>query len=138
MKAIIQHGYGPPERVLELATLERPGFGDDDVLIRVRATSVNTPDWVTVTGIPYILRLRSGLRQPSTPVRGTDVAGVVEAVGTNVTDLQPGDEVFGSVWDTATAPTARSQSSQSLRRPGSSKSPPRSRSRRLARRSCRA
>jgi NADPH:quinone reductase-like Zn-dependent oxidoreductase len=104
MKAIVQHGYGPPERVLELATVGRPDVGDDDVLIRVGATSVNTPDWVTVTGVPYILRLRSGLRQPSTPVRGTDVAGVVEAVGKNVTDLQPGDEVFGSVWDTATAP----------------------------------
>ena len=104
MKAIVQHGYGPPERVLELATVGRPDVGDDDVLIRARATSVNTPDWVTVTGVPYILRLRSGLRQPSTPVRGTDVAGVVEAVGKNVTDLQPGDEVFGSVWDTATAP----------------------------------
>ena len=99
MKAIVQQGYGRPEQVLELATLERPAVGDDDVLIRVGATSVNTPDWVTVTGVPYILRLKSGLRQPSTPVRGTDVAGVVEAVGTNVTDLQPGDEVFGSLWD---------------------------------------
>jgi NADPH:quinone reductase-like Zn-dependent oxidoreductase len=99
MKAIVQQGYGRPEQVLELATLERPAVGDDDVLIRVGATSVNTPDWVTVTGVPYILRLKSGLRQPSTPVRGTDVAGVVEAVGKNVTDLQPGDEVFGSLWD---------------------------------------
>jgi NADPH:quinone reductase-like Zn-dependent oxidoreductase len=100
MQAIVQGGYGPPERVLKLATVERPAVGDDDVLIRVRATSVNTPDWITVTGIPYILRLRSGLRRPRTPVRGTDVAGVVEAVGRNVTDLQPGDEVFGSNWAT--------------------------------------
>jgi NADPH:quinone reductase-like Zn-dependent oxidoreductase len=99
MKAIVQAGYGPPERVLELATVERPAVGDDDVLIRVRATSVNTPDWLTVTGVPYLTRLRSGLRRPSTPVRGTDVAGVVEAVGRNVADLQPGDEVFGSLWD---------------------------------------
>ena len=100
MKAIVQGGYGPPERVLKLATVERPALGDDDVLIRVRATSVNTPDWITVTGIPYLLRLRSGLRRPRTPVRGSDVAGVVEAVGRNVTDLQPGDEVFGSNWAT--------------------------------------
>jgi NADPH:quinone reductase-like Zn-dependent oxidoreductase len=98
MKAIVQESYGPPERVLTLADVDRPPIGDDDVLIRVRATSVNTPDWVTVTGVPYILRLRSGLRRPRTPIRGTDVAGVVEAVGTNVTDLQPGDEVFGSSW----------------------------------------
>ncbi len=98
MKAIVQEGYGAPERVLKLQQVDRPSVGDDDVLIRVRATSVNTPDWITVAGVPYILRLQSGLRRPSTPVRGTDVAGVVEAVGRNVTDHQPGDEVFGSSW----------------------------------------
>jgi NADPH:quinone reductase-like Zn-dependent oxidoreductase len=103
MKAIVQESYGPPERVLRLANVDRPPVGDDDVLIRLRATSVNTPDWITVTGIPYILRLRSGLRRPRTPVRGTDAAGVVEAVGTNVTDLRPGDEVFGSSWAGALA-----------------------------------
>lgn len=88
--------YGAPERVLDLEEVDRPPLGDDDVLVRVRATSVNTPDWITVTGVPYILRLRSGLRRPRQPVRGTDVAGIVEAVGKNVTHLQPGDEVFGS------------------------------------------
>ena len=98
MKAIVQDGYGTPELVLKLEEVDRPSVYDDDVLIRVRATSVNTPDWITVAGIPYVIRLRSGLRQPPTPVRGTDVAGVVEAVGKNVTDLQPGDEVFGSSW----------------------------------------
>ncbi len=98
MKAIVQEGYGAPERVLKLDELERPSVGDDDVLIRVRATSVNTPDWITVTGVPYVTRLQSGLRRPSTPVRGTDVAGIVEAVGKNVTDFQSGDEVFGSSW----------------------------------------
>ncbi len=98
MEAIIQKSYGAPERVLELEKVDRPSVGDDDVLIQVRATSVNTPDWITVTGVPYILRLQSGLRRPSTLVRGTDVAGVVEAIGKNVTDLQPGDEVFGSSW----------------------------------------
>ncbi len=103
MRAIVQESYGPPERVLRLKDVDRPPVGDDDVLIRVRATSVNTPDWITVTGIPYILRLKSGLRRPRTPIRGTDVAGVVEAVGTNVTDLQPGDEVFGSSWAGALA-----------------------------------
>jgi NADPH:quinone reductase-like Zn-dependent oxidoreductase len=103
MKAIVQDSYGPPERVLRPADVDRPPVGDDDVLIRLRATSVNTPDWITVTGVPYILRLRSGLRRPRAPVRGTDVAGVVEAVGTNVTDLRPGDEVFGSSWAGALA-----------------------------------
>jgi NADPH:quinone reductase-like Zn-dependent oxidoreductase len=103
MKAIVQEGYGPPERVLRLADVDRPPVGDDDVLIRLRATSVNTPDWIAVTGVPYILRLRSGLRRPRTPVRGTDVAGIVQAVGTDVTDLRPGDEVFGSSWAGARA-----------------------------------
>ena len=98
MKAIVQDRYGAPQRVLKLEEVARPPVGDYDVLIRVRATSVNTPDWITVTGVPYILRLGFGLRQPRTPVRGTDIAGVVEAVGKNVTDLQPGDEVFGSSW----------------------------------------
>ena len=105
MEAIVQKGYGAPERVLELGEVDRPAFGDDDVLIRMRATSVNTPDWITVAGVPYVTRLRFGLRRPSTPVRGTDVAGVVEAVGKNVTDLRPGDEVFGSSWaDTLATP----------------------------------
>jgi NADPH:quinone reductase-like Zn-dependent oxidoreductase len=99
MRAIVHNRYGPPEQVLGMDEVEPPPVGDDDVLIRVRATSVNTPDWITVAGVPYVLRLRSGLRRPRTPVRGTDVAGVVEAVGENVTDLEPGDEVFGSLWD---------------------------------------
>jgi NADPH:quinone reductase-like Zn-dependent oxidoreductase len=98
VRAIVQTGYGAPERVLRLAELDPPAVGDDDVLVRVRATSVNTPDWITVTGIPYVLRLRFGLRGPRAPVRGTDVAGVVEAVGRNVTGLEPGAEVFGSAW----------------------------------------
>lgn len=104
MKAIVQHGYGAPKDVLELSSIERPTVGDDGVLVRVRATSVNTPDWVTVTGVPYAVRMTvserwSWLRRPSCSVRGTDVAGVVEAVGHAVTDFQPGDEVVGSLWD---------------------------------------
>ncbi len=75
MKAIVQERYGAPERVLKLGEVDRPSVGEDDVLIRVRATSVNTPDWITVTGAPYILRLRFGLWKPPTPVRGTDIAG---------------------------------------------------------------
>ena len=105
MKAVVQDRYGQPQRVLKVEEIDRPSVGDDDVLIRVRATSVNTPDWITVAGVPYFIRLKFGLRRPPTPVRGTDVAGVVEAVGTNVTDLQPGDEVFGSSWaDTLATP----------------------------------
>jgi NADPH:quinone reductase-like Zn-dependent oxidoreductase len=96
MQAVIQDGYGAPERVLRLDEIPVPSIGADDVLIRMRATSVNTPDWATVSGVPYILRLGSGLRRPRHPVRGSDIAGVVKAVGRRVTDLAPGDEVFGS------------------------------------------
>src|ERR1700730_4185081 len=96
MRAVIQDGYGAPERVLRLEEIPVPSIGADDVLIRMRATSVNTPDWATVTGVPYILRLGFGLRRPRRPVRGSDVAGVVEAVGQRVTDLAAGDEVLGS------------------------------------------
>ena len=102
MLAVVQSGYGQPERVLSVQQVARPAVGADDVLVRVRATSVNTPDWITVTGVPYVVRLSTGLSgiwRPPTPVRGTDVAGVVDAVGANVTDLQPGDEVFGSAWN---------------------------------------
>ena len=99
MRAVVQHGYGSPARVLRPEHIARPPVGPLDVLVRVRATSVNTPDWITVTGVPYILRLKSGMRRPSHQVRGSDVAGVVEAVGQDVADLAPGDEVFGSVWD---------------------------------------
>lgn len=96
MHAITQAGYGVPSAVLRFTELAMPVIGADDVLVRMRATSVNTPDWATVTGEPYILRLGAGLRRPRLPVRGSDLAGVVTAVGERVTDLAPGDEVLGS------------------------------------------
>jgi NADPH:quinone reductase-like Zn-dependent oxidoreductase len=103
MQAIIQDGYGDPERVLQLAETAVPPVGAGDVLVRVRATSLNTPDWATVAGAPYIMRPAVGLRRPRRPVRGSDLAGVVQAVGQHVTDLAPGDEVFGSTWPRAGA-----------------------------------
>src|SRR5215472_15469420 len=96
MQAIIQDGYGQPERVLRPGEIVVPAIGAGDVLVRVRATSVNTPDWATVAGVPYILRLGAGLRRPRRTVRGSDIAGVVKAVGQQITDLAPGDEVFGT------------------------------------------
>jgi len=72
----------------------------------VRATSVNTPDWITVAGVPYVSRLQAGLRRPRHPVRGSDVAGVVEAVGARVADLKPGDDVLGSLWGSTNGPAA--------------------------------
>ena len=95
MKAVVQDRYGPPE-VLELREVERPAVGDGDVLVRVRAASVNPQDWHLMRASPFIVRAwGNGLRTPTMPIRGTDVAGQVEAVGRNVARLRPGDEVFG-------------------------------------------
>lgn len=98
MKAIVQKRYGPPEQALGLKEIEKPAPGPGEVLVRVRTSSVNTPDWAAITGVPYVLRLQAGLRPPADAVRGSDLAGIVEQTGDAVTDLQAGDEVFGSVW----------------------------------------
>src|SRR5215204_6848499 len=94
MKAIVQDKYGSPD-VLELKDIDKPEIGDDEVLVRIRAAGVNPADWAIMSGLPYIARPVYGLRKPKNAVRGTDVAGTIEAVGTGVTGLQPGDEVFG-------------------------------------------
>ena len=95
MKAVVQDRYGPPE-VLELREVERPAVGDGDVLVRVHAASVNPQDWHLMRASPFIVRAwGNGLRTPTMPIRGTDVAGQVEAVGRNVARLRPGDEVLG-------------------------------------------
>ncbi|SFD77069.1 NAD(P)-dependent alcohol dehydrogenase [Streptomyces aidingensis] len=97
MKAIVQRAYGAPPEVLEADDLDRPEPADHEVLVRVRASSVNPADWMAVTGRPYVLRLGFGLRRPRRRVRGKDVAGTVEAVGRKVTRWRPGDEVFGEL-----------------------------------------
>jgi NADPH:quinone reductase-like Zn-dependent oxidoreductase len=94
MKAIVQDKYGSPD-VLELKDIDKPAVDDDDVLVRVSAASVNAADWHIVRGSPYVLRIAMGLRRPKNPVPGIDVAGEVEAVGTNVKQHRPGDQVFG-------------------------------------------
>ena len=96
MKAIVQHAYGTAD-VLELADIERPTIADGDVLIRVRAASVNHADGVYMTGEPLISRLAFGLRAPKQLVRGKDVAGVIVAVGAAVTRFAPGDAVYGEL-----------------------------------------
>ena len=95
MKAIVRDTYGSAG-VLELRDIDKPEIGDDEVLVRVRAAGVDQGVWHVMTGLPYPIRLAGyGLRAPKTPVLGADVAGVVEAVGNDVTRFQPGDEVFG-------------------------------------------
>jgi NADPH:quinone reductase-like Zn-dependent oxidoreductase len=94
MKAIVHHRYGAPG-VLELREVDPPALTDDGALVRVRAASLNPADWYAVTGTPYVARPVMGLRRPNDAVPGVDFAGTVEAVGAGVTDLQPGDAVFG-------------------------------------------
>ncbi len=94
MKAIVRDKFGPPD-ILQLQEVEQPELADDGVLVRVRASSVNRLDWYDVTGTPWVARLMTGLRRPKSRLIGVDFAGTVEAVGKDVTDLQPGDDVFG-------------------------------------------
>jgi NADPH:quinone reductase-like Zn-dependent oxidoreductase len=94
MKAMVQDRHGSAE-VLQLRDIDKPEIGDHEVLVHVRAAGVNPADWAVMSGLPYIARPVYGLRKPKNPVRGTDVAGQVEAVGPSVTRFRPGDEVFG-------------------------------------------
>src|SRR5260221_7071647 len=95
MKAILYHRYGSPD-VVEYTDVETPVPADDEVLIRVRAASVNPLDWHFMRGAPALARLMAGLRRPKDPRLGADLAGTVEAIGSKVTLFQPGDEVFGA------------------------------------------
>lgn len=97
MRAVIQGRYGPPE-VLDHANVPVPVAGDDEVLLKVHASSVHPGDFFLMTGLPFIVRLAFGLRRPRHRTPGMDVAGMVAAVGKNVTTFRPGDEVFG--WST--------------------------------------
>jgi NADPH:quinone reductase-like Zn-dependent oxidoreductase len=103
MKAIRFDRYGPPE-VLELRDVDMPAVGDDELLVRVRAASVNPLDWHFMRGSPYVVRMMAGLSRPRAGVGqlGADMAGSVEAVGKNVTGFRPGDEVFGGTGDRGT------------------------------------
>src|SRR5687768_11693997 len=96
MMAIVCPRYGSPD-VLRLEEVERPAPRDDEVLIEVRAASVNAADWHVMRGDPSFMRLALGLRRPKFRILGADVAGTVVAVGRSVTRLQPGDEVFGDL-----------------------------------------
>jgi NADPH:quinone reductase-like Zn-dependent oxidoreductase len=95
MKAIVRDRYGSPD-VLKLLEIDKPAAADDEVLVRVRASSANPADWHNLTGTPYIARMAFGLPRPKPERLGIDFAGTVEAVGGDVKQFQPGDEVFGA------------------------------------------
>jgi NADPH:quinone reductase-like Zn-dependent oxidoreductase len=95
MKAYSHTCYGPASTALQFADVAKPVPKDDEVLVRVRAASVNPLDWHTIHGVPYLARFSMGIGKPEAPRVGVDYAGVVEAVGAKVTRFKPGDEVFG-------------------------------------------
>ena len=115
MQAMVQHKYGNAD-VLAIEEIARPTVGDDEVLIRVQAASLNPFDWHEMTAKPFLMRFGTGLFKPKRSVLGVDVAGRVEAIGPTVTRFEPGDEVFG--WCRgAYAQYARVRETQLLPRP---------------------
>jgi NADPH:quinone reductase-like Zn-dependent oxidoreductase len=101
MKAIVYEKYGPPE-VLRYKDVEKPVPADDQVLIKIHAASINAADWHLLTADIFLIRFMTGFLKPKKQIFGEDIAGVVEAVGKNVTKFQPGDEVFGDIFGTGT------------------------------------
>ncbi|HSK12065.1 MAG TPA: alcohol dehydrogenase catalytic domain-containing protein, partial [Phnomibacter sp.] len=94
MKAVTRYRYCPPEG-LQISELPIPIPKDNELLVRVHATTVNRTDVAIVTGKPWAMRLFTGLTKPSSPIPGTDYAGIVEAVGGKVSQFKPGDRVWG-------------------------------------------
>ena len=94
MRAAVRERYGTPDAV-EIRELPKPVPADDEVLVRVRASSVNPVEWYAAAGLPYVGRVQMGLRKPKSTRLGVDFAGTVEAVGKDVTAFRPGDDVFG-------------------------------------------
>ena len=97
MKAIVYEKYGSPD-VLQLKIVEKPTPKDDEVLVKVQAASLNAGDWHALRGTPILQRLESGFPYPKVKILGADVAGIVEAVGENITQFQPGDEIYGDLY----------------------------------------
>jgi NADPH:quinone reductase-like Zn-dependent oxidoreductase len=95
MKAVVYRKYGPPE-VLQVKDIPKPVPGNGEVLVKIHAASVNRSDWECLIGEPLYVRM-GGIRRPRHPILGSDIAGRVEAVGSNVTKFKPGDEVFGDI-----------------------------------------
>jgi NADPH:quinone reductase-like Zn-dependent oxidoreductase len=120
MKAIVQDDYGTaPEEVLRLAEIARPTTGDDEILVRVAAASVDRGTWHLMAGLPYPLRAAGfGLRRPKAGNPGRSVAGTVESAGKDVTGFAPGDEVYGTC-DGSFAEYARARAGRLAPKPAS-------------------
>ena len=120
MKAIVQNDYGTvPEEVLRFAEVARPTIGDDEILVRVHAASVDRGTWHAMAGLPYPIRVAGfGLRRPKASNPGRSVAGTVESVGKDVTEFEPGDDVYGTC-DGSFAEYARASASRLAPKPAS-------------------
>src|SRR5205807_8559558 len=97
MKAIVYQNFGSPD-ILRFEEIDKPTPADNEVLIKVRAASINPLDWKLMKGGPFIIRLLLGLGKPKLKRPGVDVAGEVEAVGRDATQFKPGDQVFGTCY----------------------------------------
>jgi len=97
MKAIVYEKYGPPDIVLQLKEVKKPTLKEDEVLVKIYAASINDGDKSFVRGKPFPARIVGGLLKPKHPIPGGDIAGQVEAVGVNVKQFKPGDEIFGDI-----------------------------------------
>lgn len=115
MKAIVQDRYGSTN-VLALRDVENPTIGDDDILVKVHTAGCGPDVWHVMTGLPYFARLVIGFRRPKIAVRGGDFAGVVEAIGSAVNDLDLGDEVMG-IAEGSFAELARAPRAKVVRKP---------------------
>jgi NADPH:quinone reductase-like Zn-dependent oxidoreductase len=120
MKAVVFTKYGSPD-VLELREVEKPTPKHDEVLIRVHAASLNDWDWAALHGVPFVNRLMFGLLHPKKQILGSDIAGRIEAIGRNVRQFQPGDEVFGDLsghWGGFAEYVCAPENSLALKSPG--------------------
>jgi len=116
MRAITQDRYGQPD-ILRLQDVSEPKIGDTDLLVRVHAAGLNAADGHMLTGVPMPLRLVTGLRRPREPILGTELSGVVEAVGSAVTDFAVGDEVITEIGRGSLAEVARVEAKLAVRKP---------------------
>src|SRR5688572_25513827 len=96
MKAMVYREYGSPD-VLKLEEITKPIPKDDEVLVKVKASSINRADYFMMKGSPFVIRFQNGFQTPKKKILGADIAGQVEAVGEKVTEFKVGDEVFGDI-----------------------------------------
>lgn len=99
MKAVVYKKYGPPIEVLKYTEIDKPVPKDNEVLIKVHASSLNKADYLTTKGKPFLIRMMMGFFKPKNIIPGIDIAGTIESVGKNITRFKPGDEIYGDIYE---------------------------------------